>query len=192
MPRKIVGWAVSARSDSELVVAAMSVALEQERPGVGLLAHSDRGVQYASDRFQALSAQHGIVCSVIRKGNCWDNAPTESLVATIKKELVHHVRYATRDEARRSPFEYIEVFYNRQRRHSALDCQTPTPSRRGRNKDEGRGGLGERGRSSPKSKNNRGAAAPLVTSHHEPSAHFLRGSPGPLGPAGPFPHRVMS
>lgn len=164
--RKIVGWAMSQRIDSELVVAALNMALEQERPGAGLLAHSDRGVQYASDRFQAILAQHGIECSMSRKANCWDNAPTESLVATIKKELVHQERYATRDEARRSLFEYIEVFYNRQRRHSALDYQTPDAVHRGRNGDEGRGGLGERGRVSPKSKNNRGAAAPLITNHH--------------------------
>jgi transposase InsO family protein len=164
--RKIVGWATSARIDSELVVAALCMALEQERPGVGLLAHSDRGVQYASDRFQALLAQHGIVCSMSRKGNCWDNAPTESLFATLKKELVHHDHYATRDEARRSLFEYIEVFYNRQRRHSALNYQTPETVHRGRNGDEGSGGLGERGRVSPKSKNNRGAAAPPITHQH--------------------------
>jgi len=164
--RKIVGWAMSERIDSELVAAALNMALEQERPAAGLLAHSDRGVQYASDRFQALLAQQGIVCSMSRKANCWDNAPTESLVATLKKELVHHERYVTRDEARRSLFEYIEVFYNRQRRHSALAYQTPDAVHRGRNRDEGRGGLGERGLVSPKSKNNRGAAAPLITINH--------------------------
>lgn len=167
--RKIVGWSVSERIDSELVVAALNMALVQERPGVGLLAHSDRGVQYASDRFQALLAQRGIVCSMSRKANCWDNAPTESLVATLKKELVHHERYATRDEARRSLFEYIEVFYNRQRRHSALDYRTPTevhdaPS--AGNREEGRGGLGERGLVSPKTKTPRGTAAPPITTNH--------------------------
>lgn len=161
--RKIVGWAMSQRIDSELVAAALNMALEQERPNAGLLAHSDRGVQYASDRFQALLAQHGILCSMSRKANCWDNAPTESLVATIKKELVHHERYPTRDAARRSLFEYIEVFYNRQRRHSALDYQTPEIVHSGRNREEGSGGLGERGLVSPKSKNNRGAAAPPIT-----------------------------
>jgi putative transposase len=164
--RKIVGWAMSERIDSELVVAALNMAIQQERPDAGLLAHSDRGVQYASDRFQTLLAQHGIVCSMSRKANCWDNAPTESLVATIKKELVHHEHYATRDEARRSLFEYIEVFYNRQRRHSTLDYQTPDEIHHRRNREEGRGGLGERGLVSPKSKNNCGAAAPLVTNNH--------------------------
>ena len=163
--RKIVGWSMSQRIDSELVADALNMALAQERPGVGLLAHSDRGVQYASDRFQAILAQHGIVCSMSRKANCWDNAPTESLVATIKKELVHHEHYPTRDAARRSLFEYIEVFYNRQRRHSALDYQTPETIHRGRHREEGRGGLGERGHVSPKSKDNCGAAAPLTNYH---------------------------
>ena len=126
--RKIVGWATSERIDSELVAAALHRALEQERPGRGLLAHSDRGVQYASDRFQGLLARHGIACSMSRKANCWDNAPTESLVATIKKELVHQEHYATRDAARRSLFEYIEVFYNPQ----AAPLRTRLPNTRGR------------------------------------------------------------
>lgn len=164
--RKIVGWAMSERIDSDLVAAALNMALEQERPAAGLLAHSDRGVQYASDRFQTILAQHGIVCSMSRKANCWDNAPTESLIATIKKELVHHQHYATRDEARRSLFEYIEVFYNRRRRHSALDYQTPEAVHHDRNREEGSGGLGERGLVSPKTKNKRGAAAPSVTNQH--------------------------
>jgi len=170
--RKIVGWATSERIDSELVVSALNMALEQERPQVGLLAHSDRGVQYASDRFQAQLARHGIVCSMSRKANCWDNAPTESFFATLKKELVHHEQYATRDAARRSLFEYIEVFYNRQRIHSARDYQTPDAVDRGRSREEGRGAGpaaaavgGERGIVSPKSKNNRGEAAPQTTNH---------------------------
>jgi putative transposase len=164
--RKIVGWSTSERIDSELVAAALNMALQQERPDVGLLAHSDRGVQYASDRFQAILVRHGIVCSMSRKANCWDNAPTESFFATLKKELVHQEHYATRDAARRSLFEYIEVFYNRQRRHSAIDYQTPEAVHQGRNREEGRGGLGERGLVSPKSKHNRGAAAPLLTNYH--------------------------
>jgi Integrase core domain len=92
--------------------------------------------------------------------------PTESLVATLKKELVHQERYATRDKARRSLFEYVEEFYNRQRRHSALAYQAPETGHNGRNGDERRGGLGERGRVSPKSNNNRGAAAPRITNYH--------------------------
>lgn len=157
--RKIVGWSMSERIDSALVVSALNMALEQERPQSGLLAHSDRGVQYASDSFQQLLAEHRIVCSMSRKGNCWDNAPTESLMATLKKELVHQQCYATRSAARQSLFEYIEVFYNRQRRHSALDYRTPAevhskPS--AGNREEGRGGLGERGLVSPIPKNSRG------------------------------------
>jgi transposase InsO family protein len=171
--RKIVGWAMSERIDSELVTAALNMALAQERPKTGLLAHSDRGVQYASDRFQTILAQHGIVCSMSRKANCWDNAPTESLVATIKKELVHQQHYATRDQARHALFEYIEVFYNRQRRHSALDYRTPHDVHHAlapRHREEGRGAGpaapavgGERGLVSPQSKKQRGEAAPLIT-----------------------------
>lgn len=164
--RKIVGWAMSERIDSELVAAALQMALEQERPKAGLLAHSDRGVQYASDHFQSLLAREGIVCSMSRRANCWDNAPTESLFATIKKELVHHQHYATRDAARRSLFEYIEVFYNRQRRHSALDYQTPDAVHNSRNREEGREGLGERGLVSPNSNKQRGEAAPSISYNH--------------------------
>lgn len=167
--RKIVGWSMSERIDSELVAAALDMALQQERPGVGLLAHSDRGVQYASDRFQQVLAQHGIVCSMSRKANCWDNAPTESLMATLKKELVHQEHYATRSQARRSLFEYIEVFYNRQRRHSALDYRTPAEvhdAHSAGNSEEGRGGLGERGLVSPKTNTPCGAAAPPITTNH--------------------------
>jgi transposase InsO family protein len=164
--RKIVGWSMSQRIDSELVVAALDMALEQERPGAGLLAHSDRGVQYASDRFQQVLAEHGIVCSMSRKANCWDNAPTESLVATLKKELVHQQRYATRAAARASLFEYIEAFYNRRRRHSALDYQTPANVHDAAScghREEGRGGSGERGLVSPETRNDAATAAPLTT-----------------------------
>jgi putative transposase len=160
--RKIVGWAMREHIDSQLVVSALDMALVQERPGAGLLAHSDRGVQYASDHFQQRLAHEGIECSMSRKANCWDNAPTESLFATLKKELVHHERYNTRDAARRSLFEYIEVFYNRQRRHSALDYRTPAEVHAlaaAGNREEGRGGSGERGLVSPDSSKICGAAA---------------------------------
>lgn len=159
--RKIVGWAMSAHIDAPLVVAALAMALEQERPQSGLLAHSDRGSQYCSDALQAILAREGITVSMSRRGNCWDNAPTESLFATLKKELVHQQHYATRDEARRALFEYIEVFYNRRRRHSSLDYQTPAevhdqpPSG---HREEGRGGVGERGRVSPTPQKNGGAS----------------------------------
>ena len=94
-------------------------------PGAGLVAHSDRGSQYASEHYQRLLAGHGITCSMSRRANCWDNAPMESFFASLKKELVHDEDYATRAEARASIFEYIEVFYNRVRRHSSLGYRSP-------------------------------------------------------------------
>jgi putative transposase len=106
-------------------------ALPGALPGVGgegLLHHSDRGVQYASDAYQTLLTRHGITCSMSAKGNCYDNAAMESFWATLKTELVHHERYATRDQAKASIFEYIEVFYNRKRLHSTLGYQSRTPS----------------------------------------------------------------
>jgi transposase InsO family protein len=123
--RKIVGWSMSDRIDSRLVVDALEMALQRELPGEGLIAHSDRGVQYASEHYRNLLRKHDITCSMSRKGNCWDNAPMESFFATLKKELVHHERYQTRDDARRSLFDYIEIFYNRVRRHSALGYLSP-------------------------------------------------------------------
>lgn len=123
--RKIVGWSMSDRIDSRLVVDAIQMAIQRELPGEGLIAHSDRGVQYASEHYQCLLRKHAVTCSMSRKGNCWDNAPMESFFATLKKERVHHECYATRDEARQSLFEYIEVFYNRVRRHSSLGYQSP-------------------------------------------------------------------
>ena len=93
--------------------------------GRELLHHSDRGSQYCSEDYQQLLQRQGITCSMSRKGNCWDNAVMESFFATLKKELIHQQRYATREEAKRSLFEYIEVFYNRERLHSALGYQSP-------------------------------------------------------------------
>lgn len=123
--RKIVGWSMSERIDSRLVVNALQMALKRESHPQTLIVHSDRGVQYACDHYQRLLKKHGIVCSMSRKANCWDNAPMESFMATLKKELVHHEDYQTREQARRSLFEYIEVFYNRNRRHSALGYLSP-------------------------------------------------------------------
>jgi putative transposase len=123
--RKIVGWSMSERIDSRLVVDALTMAIHRELPDEGLVAHSDRGVQYASGHYQQVLTAHGLTCSMSRKGNCWDNAPMESFFASLKKELVHHEDYQTRDEARQSLFEYIEVFYNRERRHSALGYHSP-------------------------------------------------------------------
>jgi transposase InsO family protein len=123
--RKVVGWSLSERLTSDLVTDALEMAIGRRLPQAGLLAHSDRGSQYAGAAYQELLRLHGITCSMSRKGNCWDNAPMESFFATLKKELIQQERYATRAEARRSVFEYIEVFYNRVRRHSALGYVSP-------------------------------------------------------------------
>jgi transposase InsO family protein len=124
--RKIVGWSMGSRIDSRLVVDALEMAVSRRLPGAGLVAHSDRGSQYASEHYQRLLGSRGITCSMSRRGNCWDNAPMESFFASLKKELVHGENYATREEARASIFEYIEVFYNRVRRHSSLGYKSPT------------------------------------------------------------------
>lgn len=123
--RQIVGWSMSERISSRLVVDALEMALVRRLPAEGLLTHSDRGSQYASDHYQRLLERHTITCSMSRRGNCWDNAPMESFFASLKKELIHHEDYQTRAEARASVFEYIEVFYNRVRRHSALGYLSP-------------------------------------------------------------------
>ena len=123
--RRIVGWSMGSRIDSRLVVAALEMALTARQPGAGLVAHSDRGSQYASEHYQAFLTRHGIVCSMSRRANCWDNAPMESFFASLKKELTHGEIFATREEARSRLFEYIEVFFNRIRRHSSLGYLSP-------------------------------------------------------------------
>jgi putative transposase len=123
--RQVVGWSMSERIDSRLVVDALEMAISRRLPGEGLVAHSDRGSQYASEHYRRLLSGHGITCSMSRRANCWDNAPMESFFASLKKELVHDEDYATREEARSSIFEYIEVFYNRVRRHSSLGYRSP-------------------------------------------------------------------
>jgi putative transposase len=123
--RKIVGWSMGSRIDSRLVVDALEMAVSRRLPDEGLVAHSDRGSQYASEHYQGILAVHGIVCSMSRRANCWDNAPMESFFASLKKELTHGEVYATREEARASIFEYIEVFFNRVRRHSSLGYVSP-------------------------------------------------------------------
>jgi putative transposase len=123
--RRVVGWSMDVTMESRLVVDALEMAVRQRYPDEGLLIHSDRGSQYASEHYQRLLARKGITCSMSRKGNCYDNAPMESFFATLKKELVHHEDYATVEEAKASVFEFIEVFYNRQRRHSSLGNVSP-------------------------------------------------------------------
>jgi putative transposase len=124
--RRIVGWAMADHMESRLVVDAMEMAVARRLPGEGLLAHTDRGSQYASDHYQRLLRKHGIECSMSRVAQCWDNAPMESFFASLKKELVHDEDYQTRAEARTSIVEYIEVFYNVKRRHSSLGYVSPT------------------------------------------------------------------
>lgn len=123
--RAVIGWAIGDRLTTELATQALTMALWRRKPNESLLHHSDRGVQYAAGDYQGLLAQHDIACSMSRKGNCWDNAVVESFFHTLKVELVHHRRYLTREEARQDIFEWIEVFYNRQRRHSTLGYRSP-------------------------------------------------------------------
>jgi transposase InsO family protein len=123
--RMVVGWSMAEHMESRLVVDALEMAVLRRLPGEGLLAHSDRGSQYASEHYQRLLGRHGIACSMSGVGQCWDNAPMESFFATLKKELVHHEDYQTRAQARASIFEYIETFYNPKRRHSSLGYQSP-------------------------------------------------------------------
>jgi putative transposase len=123
--RQIVGWAMRERMTKDLVIDALRMAWFRRRPQPGLIHHSDRGSQYCSHDFQDQLAEYGMLASMSRKGNCWDNAPSESFFNSLKNERVHGSRYETRDEARADVFEYIEVFYNRSRRHSALGGVSP-------------------------------------------------------------------
>jgi transposase InsO family protein len=123
--RKIVGWSMADHMKTDLVSDALSMAIAHRRPSEGLLHHSDRGVQYASEDYQYLLQSHRMEPSMSGKGDCWDNACMESFWATLKNELVNHEQYATREQARQSIFEYIEVFYNRKRLHSSLGYLSP-------------------------------------------------------------------
>ena len=123
--RKIVGWAMSERINSALVISAMKMALSQRRPEADLLHHSDRGSQYACELFQDLLDDNGIVCSMSRKGNCWDNACMESFFGSLKTEWLTDKKYKTRDQAKNDVFNYIEMFYNCKRRHAALGYLSP-------------------------------------------------------------------
>lgn len=123
--RKIVGWAMSERIDTNLVLKALAMALLHRQAPKDLLFHSDRGVQYASADYRAALAQAGLVASMSRKGNCYDNAFIESFWSTLKLELVYRRDFAHHQEARSEIFDYIETFYNRQRAHTALGCLSP-------------------------------------------------------------------
>ena len=123
--RRIVGWSMSEQITRQIALNALAMALSRRQPPRGLIHHSDRGSQYASDEYRRLLAANGIVGSMSRRGNCWDNAVAESFFSTLKLELVHEHDWATRAEARAAIFEYLEVFYNGQRRHSSLDYVSP-------------------------------------------------------------------
>ncbi len=123
--RRCVGWAMSDSLETTLPLAALEMALKQRQPPAGLVHHSDRGVQYASAAYRARLAQAGVIPSMSRKGNCYDNAWIESFWSSLKRELIHRCVFATRAQARAAIFEWIEVFYNRVRFHSALGFKSP-------------------------------------------------------------------
>jgi putative transposase len=123
--RRIIGWSMSRRNNRHLVLNALNMALSQRRPGHDLIHHSDRGVQYLSDDFQALLKTNGITCSMSDKGSCYDNAVVESFFASLKRERINRRKYKTRDEARADVFDYIERFYNRIRRHGYVGNISP-------------------------------------------------------------------
>ena len=123
--RRIVGWACSKTLEASFAVRALTQAIESRRPEAGWMHHSDQGVQYACGKYQQVLQSRNAVVSMSRRGNCWDNAPAESFFGTLKKELIQGEKYRTRQQAVSAIFEYIEVFYNRQRRHSKLGYQSP-------------------------------------------------------------------
>jgi putative transposase len=123
--RRIVGWSTSASLETTLVLQALKKAIDQRQPGPGLIHHSDRGSQYTSDAYGDLMPTHLFIRSMSRKGNCWDNAPVESFFGKLKTEWMTADCYATHTEARSELFKYIEIFYNRKRRHAAIDYQSP-------------------------------------------------------------------
>ena len=123
--RRVVGWAMSNRIEQALTLGALRMALDTCEPGAGLIHHTDRGSQYAANDYRTLLKARGITCSMSHKGNCWDNSVAESFFATLKVEFVHETLFQTRAQATREIFEYIEVFYNRVRRHSLSWLRQP-------------------------------------------------------------------
>jgi putative transposase len=123
--RRVVGWAMRETLEAELARAALAMALQDRRPVPGLLHHSDRGSQYTCGEYQALLTAHGLVASMSKKGDCWDNAVAESFFATLETELILEADWLTRDDARRAIFAFIETWYNRERRHSSLGYRSP-------------------------------------------------------------------
>lgn len=123
--RRIIGWSMAPTMERTLVIAALRMAVAARNPGEGLIHHSDRGSQYASHDYHKILQQRGVVSSMSRRGNCYDNAPTESYFATLKRELVYRSNYTSHAEAKQDIFEYIEVWYNRQRKHSSIGYMSP-------------------------------------------------------------------
>ena len=123
--RSVVGWSMSTRNNTELVREALEMAVDQRQPAAGLIHHSDQGQTYAAGRYRRRLAELGMISSMSRKGDCWDNAVAESFFATLKFELIDRRVFASRQVARTAIFEYIEVFYNRQRMHQTLGYRTP-------------------------------------------------------------------
>src|SRR5262249_31951357 len=127
------GWSMDATMTSRLVVDALDMAVRRRLPAAGLLAHSDRGSQYASDHYQRLLVEHGITCSMSGGAQCWDNAPVESFFASLKRERLHPERNPPREEAKAAIFEYVEAFHNRVRRPSSLGYLSPEQFERSHN-----------------------------------------------------------
>lgn len=123
--RQIVGWAMDSRMKKELVLDALNQAIGRAGHQRGIIIHSDRGSQYCSNDYQKALSQYGLICSMSRKGNCWDNAPMESFWGKLKQEWLNDKHFRTRKEARAAIFYYLEIFYNRQRRHAGLDYTIP-------------------------------------------------------------------
>ena len=123
--RKVVGWALSSSLGSQMVLTALYRGIRARRPGPGLMIHSDRGVQYACKDFRQVLEKHNFIQSMSRKGDCWDNAVAESFFNVLKSELIHHERFRGPEDALRAIFEYIEIYYNRKRKHSTLNYRTP-------------------------------------------------------------------
>ena len=123
--RRIIGWSMSHRNDAALVVSALEMSVAQRSQFKNVILHSDRGILYASKRYREKLAQYKIISSMSRKGDCWDNAPMESFYHSLKTECVNFENYRTRNQARQSLFEYIELFYNRKRKHSTIGYVSP-------------------------------------------------------------------
>jgi putative transposase len=127
--KEIVGWHADSTMTRDLVIKALNNAIVRHRPQAGLIHHSDRGVQYCSKDYQKQLRKHKFICSMSRKGNCYDNACAETFFSTIKNELIYLTKYETRQKAYRAIFDYIEKFYNRKRKHEALGYKTPIEAR---------------------------------------------------------------